>query len=116
VTSGINIKGDLVQGEAIADLGGATLALRADQKSLHGRRPVVDGFTPEQRFFLGVAQVWGENMAMQEQTRRALTDPHAQGPFRINGTVSNMPEFAKAFNCNSGSKMVREEAKRCSIW
>jgi putative endopeptidase len=117
VAPGINIKGELVQGEAIADLGGATLALRAYQKSLQGKaRQTVDGFTPEQRFFLGFAQVWGENMAMPEQTRRALTDPHAQGPFRVNGTVSNMPEFAKAFGCNSGAKMTREDAKRCSIW
>lgn len=117
VAPGINIKGALVQGEAIADLGGATLALRAYEKSLQGKaRQTIDGFTPEQRFFLGFAQVWGENMAAAEQTRRALTDPHAQGPFRVNGTVSNMPEFAKAFGCNNTTKMVREEAKRCSIW
>jgi putative endopeptidase len=77
---------------------------------------VIDGFTPEQRFFLGFAQVWAENMAPEEQTRRALTDPHAQGPFRVNGTVQNMPAFRKAFNCPEGSKMVREEGKRCSIW
>ena len=104
-------------GEATADLGGATLALRAYEKSLQGKkREVVDGFTPEQRFFLGFAQVWGENMAAQAQTRAALTDPHAQGPFRVNGTVQNMPEFQKAFNCNEGTKMVREAAKRCAIW
>jgi putative endopeptidase len=117
VAPGINTKGALVSGEAIADLGGATIALAAYEKSLRGKkREVIDGFTPEQRFFLGFAQVWSENMAPEEQTRRALTDPHAQGPFRVNGTVQNMPAFAKAFNCNSGSKMVREEAKRCSIW
>jgi predicted metalloendopeptidase len=55
-------------------------------------------------------------MAAQEATRRALTDPHAQGPFRVNGTTANMPEFAKAFGCKAGTKMVREESKRCSIW
>jgi predicted metalloendopeptidase len=76
----------------------------------------IDGFTPEQRFFFGFAQVWGENMAPEEQTRRALTDPHAQGPFRVNGTVQNMPEFQKAFHCNEGQPMVREAAKRCAIW
>ena len=117
VAQGLNIKGDLVQGEAIADLGGATLALRAYEKSLAGKaRMNVDGFTPEQRFFLGFAQVWGENMAEAEQTRRAMSDPHAQGPFRVNGTVSNMPEFHKAFRCATGAKMVRDEAKRCAIW
>ncbi|HEY8133043.1 MAG TPA: M13 family metallopeptidase [Thermoanaerobaculia bacterium] len=117
VATGININGKLVTGEATADLGGATLALRAYEKSLQGKpRQNIDGFTPEQRFFLGFAQVWGENMAAQEQTRRALTDPHAQGPFRVNGTVQNMPEFQKAWNCSEGAKMVREAGKRCAIW
>ncbi|HEX9493411.1 MAG TPA: M13 family metallopeptidase, partial [Thermoanaerobaculia bacterium] len=109
VAPGININGKLVTGEATADLGGATLSLRAYEKSLRGkRRENIDGFTPEQRFFLGFAQVWGENMAAQEQTRRALTDPHAQGPFRVNGTVANMPAFQKAFGCRDNAKMVRE--------
>lgn len=113
----ININGKLVTGESIADLGGATLALRAYEKSLEGKkRENIDGFSPEQRFFFGFAQVWGENMAPEEATRRALTDPHAQGPFRVNGTVQNMPEFQKAFHCEDTSKMVREAAKKCSIW
>lgn len=117
VAPGININGKLVTGEEIADLGGATLALSAYEKSLQGKkRETIDGFTPEQRFFLGFAQVWAENMAPEEQTRRALTDPHAQGPFRVNGTVQNMPAFEKAFGCKKGEKMVREEGKRCSIW
>jgi len=117
VAQNININGKLVNGEAVADLGGATLALAAYEKSLQGKeRKTIDGFTPEQRFFLGFAQVWGENMAPQEQTRRALTDPHAQGPFRVNGTVANMPAFEKAFGCTDNSKMVREASKRCSIW
>jgi len=117
VAPGININGKLVTGEATADLGGATLSLRAYEKSLQGKhRENIDGFTAEQRFFLGFAQVWGENMAAQAQTRAALTDPHAQGPFRVNGTVQNMPEFKKAWSCPEGSKMVREESKRCAIW
>ncbi|HEV7426668.1 MAG TPA: M13 family metallopeptidase [Thermoanaerobaculia bacterium] len=117
VAQGININGKLVNGESVADLGGATIALRAYEKSLEGKqRQTIDGFTPEQRFFLGFAQVWGENMSPQEATRRALTDPHAQGPFRVNGTVQNMPEFWKAYHCTDGDKMVREASKRCSIW
>ena len=117
VAPGVNINGKLVNGEAVADLGGATIALRAYEKSLQGKsRAKLDGFTPEQRFFLGFAQVWGENMALQEQTRRALVDPHAQGPFRVNGTVANMPEFQKAWGCAESAPMVREAAKRCSIW
>jgi putative endopeptidase len=117
VAPGVNIQGKLVLGEAIADLGGATIALAAYERSLQGKpHEVVDGFTPEQRFFLGFAQVWGENISQQEATRRALVDPHAQGPFRVNGTVSNMPAFQKAFGCNNGTKMVRAEDKRCAIW
>jgi putative endopeptidase len=117
VAPGVNINGKLVTGEEVADLGGATLALRAYEKSLQGKtRQTIDGFTPEQRFFLGFAQVWGENYAPQAATRAALTDPHAQGRFRVNGTVQNMPEFAKAFHCAEGSKMVRDASKRCAIW
>ncbi|MCU1245902.1 MAG: family metallopeptidase, partial [Acidobacteria bacterium] len=113
----LNINGKLVTGEAIADLGGATIALAAYEKSLEGKpRKTIDGFTPEQRFFLGFAQVWGENMSPEDATRRALTDPHAQGPFRVNATVSNMPAFHKAFDCHDTSKMVREASKRCAIW
>ena len=117
VEPGLNIQGKLVTGEAIADLGGATIALRAYQKSLEGKeRKVIDGFTPEQRFFLGLAQVWGENMAAAEARQRALTDVHAQGPFRVNGTVANMPEFRAAWNCDEQTPMVRAAAKRCDIW
>ncbi len=117
VAPGININGKLVNGESVADLGGATIALRAYEKSQEGKpRNTIDGFSPEQRFFLGFAQVWGENMSPQEATRRALTDPHAQGPFRVNGTVQNMPEFWKAYGCNEGQPMVRDASKRCAIW
>jgi len=117
VDENLNLQGELVTGEAIADLGGATLALRAYQKTLQGKdRVILDGFTPEQRFFLSFAQVWGQNMAPEEARKRALTDPHAPGPARVNLTVSNMPEFADAWNCVASSKMVRPEGSRCSIW
>lgn len=117
VEEGLNLNGELVTGEAIADLGGATLALRAYQKSLEGKpRIVIDGYTPEQRFFLGLAQVWGQNMSPEEARRRALTDPHAPGPARVNLTLSNMPEFQDAWNCVATSKMARAEGERCRIW
>ncbi|HYC59997.1 MAG TPA: M13 family metallopeptidase [Thermoanaerobaculia bacterium] len=117
VEEGLNLNGELVTGEAIADLGGLTLALRAYRKSLVGKpRLTVDGYSPEQRFFLGFAQVWGQNMAPEEARRRALTDPHAPGPARVNLTVSNMPEFQDTWNCTAGSKMVRAEGERCRIW
>lgn len=117
VEEGLNLQGELVTGEAIADLGGATLALRAYQKSLEGKpRLSLDGYSPEQRFFLGFAQVWAQNMAAEEGRRRALTDPHAPGPARVNLTVMNMPEFADAWSCIATSKMVRKEGERCDIW
>lgn len=117
VEDALNLNGELVTGEAIADLGGVTLAYRAYQKSLEGKdRHVVDGFSPEQRFFLGFAQVWGQNMATAEARRRALTDPHAPGPARVNLTVSNMPQFADAWSCPEDSKLVRDAAERCDIW
>ncbi len=117
VEENLTLQGNLVTGEAIADLGGATLALRAYMKSLQLKeRAIVDGFTPEQRFFLGFAQVWGQNMATEEARRRALTDPHAPGPARVNLTVQNMPEFADAWNCPASAKMVRAEGERCGIW
>ncbi|HET8797056.1 MAG TPA: M13 family metallopeptidase, partial [Thermoanaerobaculia bacterium] len=115
VEENLKLQGNLVTGEAIADLGGATLALRAYQRSLQGKpRTVVDGYTPEQRFFLGFAQVWGQNMAPEEARRRALTDPHAPGPARVNLTVQNMPEFEDAWSCPKETKMVGKE--RCGIW
>ena len=117
VEENLNLQGKLVTGEAIADLGGATIALRAYRKSMEGKeRTIVDGFTPEQRFFLGFAQVWGQNMAAEEARRRALTDPHAPGPARVNLTVRNMPEFEDAWNCPKGAKMSRPDSERCKIW
>jgi putative endopeptidase len=117
VEDNLNLQGDLVTGEAIADLGGATIALRAYQKSLEGKeRKTLDGYSPEQRFFLGFAQVWAQNMAAEEGRRRALTDPHAPGPARVNLTVSNMPEFADAWSCPADAKMVRKAGERCDIW
>jgi putative endopeptidase len=117
VEEGLNLHGELVTGEAIADLGGVTLAYRAYQKSLEKNpRLTLDGYSPEQRFFLGFAQVWGQNMAPEEARRRALTDPHAPGPARVNLTVSNMPQFADAWSCPAGAKLVRKEGERCGIW
>jgi putative endopeptidase len=117
VEAGQNLQGTLVTGEAIADLGGATIALRAYKKSLEGKvHATIDGFSPEQRFFLGFAQVWAQNMAAEEGRRRALTDPHAPGPARVNLTVKNMPEFQDAWNCPSGAKMTLPAEQRCRIW
>jgi putative endopeptidase len=108
--------GKLVLGESIADLGGLTISYAAYEKSLQGkpRPPDKDGFTPEQRFFLGWAQVWGANMRMENARLLTNTDPHPLPRFRGNGPLSNMAEFAKAFGCKKGEAMVRGQA--CKIW
>jgi putative endopeptidase len=118
VEKGLNLTGKLVSGESIADLGGLFVAYDAFQKSLKGKpRPAsIDGFTPEQRFFLGWAQVWAEKYTPEAARLQAQSDPHPLSRFRVNGPLSNMPQFAEAFQCKAGDAMVREPAKRCQIW
>jgi len=118
VEPGLHQKGALVVGESVADLGGLTVAYAAYQKSLQGKRTRKDinGFTPEQRFFLGWAQVWAQNIRPEAARLRTATDPHPLGRFRVNGPLSNMPAFAQAFQCKEGDAMVRPPDKRCQIW
>lgn len=118
VEPGLHQNGKLVVGESVADLGGLTVAFAAYQKSLEGkpRPPVINGFTPEQRFFLGWAQVWAQNIRPEAARLRTATDPHPLGQFRVNGPLSNMPAFAQAFSCKTGEPMVRPPNKRCQIW
>ncbi|MDT5295520.1 MAG: putative endopeptidase [Acidobacteriota bacterium] len=118
VEPGLNMTGKLVSGESIADLGGLTVAYTAFQKSLQGKpRPAdIDGFTPEQRFFLGWAQVWAEKYTPEAARLQAQSDPHPLSRFRVNGPLSNMPEFAAAFQCKAGDAMVRPDKDRCQIW
>ena len=85
-------------------------------EALEGKpKEKIDGYTPEQRLFLGFAQVWCQNMTDEAARLRAQTDPHSPGQYRTNGTVSNMPEFWKAFGCKEGQPMVRGE-KACRVW
>jgi putative endopeptidase len=115
VEPGLHQNGKLVLGESIGDLGGLTIAYAAYEKSIEGKRPKdIDGFTPEQRFFLGWAQVWGTNQRAEYARLITNTDPHPLPQFRGNGPLSNMAEFAKAFNCRKGDAMVREQV--CKIW
>ena len=118
VEPGLNLIGKLVTGESIADLGGLTVAYQAFMKSLSGKpRPAnIDGFTPEQRFFLGWAQVWAEKDTPEAARLQAQSDPHPLSRFRVNGPLSNMTQFAAAFSCKAGDAMVRDEASRCQIW
>ena len=116
VDGDLHENGKLVLGESIADLGGLAIAYAAYEKSLQGKQrpPDKDGFTPEQRFFLGWAQVWGTNSRPEYERLMASTNPHPLGRFRGNGPLSNMAEFAKAFGCKKGDAMVREQV--CKIW
>jgi predicted metalloendopeptidase len=118
VDGDLHHNGKLVVGESVADLGGLTIAYKAFQKSMEGKpRPAaIDGFTPEQRFFLGWAQVWSENNRPEFARLLAKTNPHPLGKFRVNGPLANLPIFAEAFGCRMGDKMVREEKSRCRIW
>ncbi len=116
VQPGLNINGRLTLGENIGDFGGLTVAYDAFMKSLEGKpRPAdIDGFTPEQRFFLGWAQVWAAKATPEFERLQVKTDPHSAAQWRVNGPLSNMPRFAKAFGCKEGDKMVRKNA--CLIW
>ncbi len=113
----LKLNGRLVEGEAIADLGGLTIAYRAfEHAQASVPRVTIDGFTPEQRFFLGFAHVWAGQTRPESARTRALSDPHPPDFFRVDGTVENMPEFAAAFGCATGSTMVRPPEQRCGLW
>jgi len=110
--------GKLVEGESIADLGGLTISHAAFEKTLEGKPtpPPIDGFTEEQRFFLGFAQVWAGSYRPEAARLLVRTNEHPLGEYRTNGPLSNMPSFAKAFGCSAGSPMVRSDTLRCRIW
>ena len=116
VEGDLHMNGKLVEGESIADLGGLTISYAAYQKFLekHPAGKDVNGFTPEQRFFLGYADAWKNHMRPELAKLQANTNPHPLPKFRANGAVSNMAEFAKAFGCKRGEPMVRADA--CKIW
>jgi endothelin-converting enzyme/putative endopeptidase len=113
---GTHHNGKLVLGESIGDLGGVKLAYLAYLKSLEGKpRPAdLDGFTPEQQFFIAWGQARGDAIRPETQRQMVLTDPHPIGKYRVIGPLSNLPEFQKAFSCKQGDAMVRGE--RCEVW
>ena len=118
IEPGLHGNGRLEEGESIADLGGMTIAHAAFMQTPEGKAnaPSIDGFTPEQRFFLGWGQIWEENIRPEYARLIAKTNEHPLGRFRSNGPLSNTPAFAKAFGCPADSKMVRPESERCRIW
>ncbi len=106
---------DAIAGENAADNGGLRLALMSYIASLTPEtRKTVDSFTPEQRFFVAYGQSWCENARPERERMLAQTNPHAPPRHRVNGVVSNMPEFAKAFSCKADAPMVRKNA--CRVW
>jgi putative endopeptidase len=117
VEKGLNENGNLVVGESIADLGGLVVAYAAFQKAMEGKPRVdIGGFSPEQRFFLGYARGWATNTRPELARLLVNVDPHPLPKFRVNGPLSNMPQFAQAFACKAGDAMVRAEKDRCQIW
>jgi len=113
------LNGRLTLGENTADNGGARIALAAlehmiaeDKTGKEGQS--IDGYTPEQRFFLGFARVWCEKQLPEVLRMQVTTNPHSPGKYRVNGVVQNMPEFQKAWNCKAGQPMVAENA--CHVW
>jgi putative endopeptidase len=112
---GVHDNGKLVQGESIADLGGLTIAYRAFMLTPEFKaHKKIDGYTPEQRFFLAYAESWRSERTEQQMRAQAITDPHPDEHLRVNGIVSNMPEFRAAFACAADAPMVRKQS--CQIW
>jgi putative endopeptidase len=113
---GVRLNGRLTLGENAADNGGIQLAYAALMHDLANRvlPKTADGFTQEQLFFLGYAQVWCQNTTDAQARRLAITNPHSPGEFRVNGVVQNMPQFQQAYSCKLGDAMVAPKA--CRVW
>lgn len=117
ILDSLHVNGKLTNGENIADLGGLTIAYSALEKALGDRpRTAVDGFTPEQRFFLAWAQIWRNNTTPESARLRIATDPHSPGEWRTNGPLANLPEFAKAWDCKPSDPMSLPTAQQAAIW
>jgi len=114
---GVKVNGELTLGENIADLGGASLAFEALQRSLGGKeKKLIDGLTPEQRFFLSWAQVWRTNIRENELRQRIVVDPHSPGSIRAIGPLVNLQPFYDAFGIREGDPMWRKPEDRARIW
>ncbi len=115
VAPGVHINGRLTLGENTADNGGARVALMALMDRLAGKpQQKIEGFTPEQRYFLSFGQIWCENATEELLRLQVQTNPHSPAKFRVIGVVQNMPEFRKAFACKPGQKMAPEHT--CRVW
>jgi len=115
----LHVNGALTLGENVADLGGLKLAFAAMQayaRAHPDRTAAPSRFTPEQQFFLGHAQAWCTNTRPEEARRRVTVDPHAPPKYRVNGPLSNLPQFQQAFGCKAGDRMVATPENRCEVW
>lgn len=113
----LHLNGRLTLGENIADLGGVAVAYHALEKALAGKPAKrMDGFTPQQRFFLSYARVWASQQRPAAQRTQVQTNPHSPAKWRVNGPLSNLPEFQQAFGCKEGDPMVRAADQRARIW
>ncbi len=117
IDTATHVQGKLTLGENIGDFGGLTVAYAAMKRALAARpQPMIDGFTPEQRFFLGWAQVWRELDRPEFLRFLVASNPHPPAKWRVNGPLSNMPEFKAAWGCKDGDPMVRPAASLPRIW
>jgi len=115
VLDDIHVKGEFTQGENIGDLSGMAIAYKAFKDNYKANR-VIDGYTPDQRFFLGWAQVWMRQYRDEELRKRIDTDPHSPSEFRTNGILRNLPEFYQAFDVKPGDGMYLPPEERVKIW
>jgi putative endopeptidase len=107
VNNTVHVQGKLVMGEAAADFGGLTLAWRAFHvPDIYRTVKTIDGFTPDQQFFLSAAHVWASNIRPEEAERLVLVDPHPPAMYRVNGTLANMPEFRATYKISGSSPMI----------
>ncbi len=117
IEPGIHHNGKLVLGESIGDLAGAKIAYLAFQKAKQQHpAPTLDGFTPDQQFFIAWGQFRGDEIRPETQRKMVQGDPHPIAKYRVIGPISNLPAFGKAFSCKPGSAMVRPEKERCEVW
>jgi putative endopeptidase len=113
----MHVDGALTMGENIADLGGLSIAYDAYQMSLNGNDPkAIDGFTDDQRFFMGYAQVWRQNIRDKELMRRLKEDVHSPGEARVNVPIFNLDTFLAAFEVQEGDRLYIPEEQRARIW
>jgi putative endopeptidase len=114
----LHVNGELTLGENIADLGGLTIAYEAFKKAQQGKPAVglIEGMTPDQRFFVGWARVWRSHETPQATRSLIKTNPHSPSNFRVNGPLSNMPAFYKAYDIKPGDPMMAPDSLRAQIW